>query len=167
MVAGSSIATTATVNQWQTTGYSPTLGVGETPLTIGNYFNITGLQLEKGTIATPYQIKPYTTEIEHCLRYYERIYYQPGVYDYFYALNTTDSTLTIKKKMRNKRSNDATSVTVINRLNVTTYTNSAILVEYDTNLFYFIITLQGVSRGGYYILGTGSYIDLNNEIHFG
>lgn len=167
MVAGSSIATTATVNQWQTTGYSPTLGVGETPLTIGNYFNITGLQLEKGTIATPYQIKPYTTEIEHCLRYYERIYYQPGAYDYFYALNTTDSTLTIKKKMRNKRSNDATSVTVINRLNVTTYTNSAILVEYDTNLFYFIITLQGASRGGYYILGTGSYIDLNNEIHFG
>jgi hypothetical protein len=38
-----------------------------------DYFDITGVQLEKGTIATPYEVRPYATELALCQRYYYRL----------------------------------------------------------------------------------------------
>jgi len=35
-----------------------------------DYFDITGVQLEKGTIATPFEVRPYATELALCQRYY-------------------------------------------------------------------------------------------------
>ena len=40
------------------------------------YFDITGVQLEKGTVATPYEILPYATELALCQRYYQKSYQQ-------------------------------------------------------------------------------------------
>jgi hypothetical protein len=37
----------------------------------GNYINITGVQLEKGTVATPFEVRPYATELALCQRYFE------------------------------------------------------------------------------------------------
>ena len=37
--------------------------------TSGNYVEFTGVQLEKGTIATPFEFRPYTTELALCQRY--------------------------------------------------------------------------------------------------
>ena len=39
-----------------------------------DYFDITGVQLEKGLVATPYEILPYATELALCQRYYEQSY---------------------------------------------------------------------------------------------
>ena len=41
--------------------------------TIGNYWQITGVQLETGTIATPFEHKSYSTELAECQRYYQVI----------------------------------------------------------------------------------------------
>jgi hypothetical protein len=38
----------------------------------GAQFQVTGVQLEKGTVATPYEIRPYATELALCQRYYFR-----------------------------------------------------------------------------------------------
>jgi len=38
-----------------------------------NYINITGVQLEVGDTATPFEHRPYDMELERCKRYYERI----------------------------------------------------------------------------------------------
>jgi len=37
----------------------------------GNYIEFTGVQLEKGTVATPFEVRPYATELQLCQRYYE------------------------------------------------------------------------------------------------
>ncbi len=35
-------------------------------------FQVTGVQLEKGTVATPFEVRPYATELALCQRYYTR-----------------------------------------------------------------------------------------------
>jgi len=37
-----------------------------------DYFDITGVQLEKGTVATPFEVRPYGVELALCQRYYVR-----------------------------------------------------------------------------------------------
>jgi hypothetical protein len=39
-----------------------------------DYFDITGVQLEKGTVATPFEVRPFGTELALCQRYYEKSY---------------------------------------------------------------------------------------------
>ena len=47
--------------------------VGQTNLaaSVGNYWQITGVQLETGTVATPFEHKPYGEELALCQRYYQ------------------------------------------------------------------------------------------------
>ena len=42
--------------------------------TTGNYVEATGVQLEKGTVATPFEVRPYGVELQLCQRYYEKSY---------------------------------------------------------------------------------------------
>lgn len=58
---------------------------------IGNTFYITGLQLEKGRIATPFEYRPYATELLLCQRYYYRRYNE-SPYDRFGLMNADDTT---------------------------------------------------------------------------
>jgi hypothetical protein len=36
----------------------------------GAYIRLTGVQLEKGTLATPFEVRPYAVELQLCQRYY-------------------------------------------------------------------------------------------------
>jgi hypothetical protein len=38
-----------------------------------DYFDVTGVQLEKGSVATPFEVRPFATELALCQRYYHRI----------------------------------------------------------------------------------------------
>jgi hypothetical protein len=44
------------------------------PFTAGNYVAYTGVQLEKGSVATPFEVRPYGIELSLCQRYYEQSY---------------------------------------------------------------------------------------------
>lgn len=48
--------------------------VGQTNLaaTIGNYWQVTGVQLETGEVASPFEHKPFGVELAECQRYYRR-----------------------------------------------------------------------------------------------
>jgi len=39
-----------------------------------DYFDITGVQLELGSVATPFEMRPYPVELQLCQRYYEKSY---------------------------------------------------------------------------------------------
>jgi hypothetical protein len=69
--AGSSV--TRSAGSWGTFARSVT---GQTSLvgTSGATFNITGVQLEKGSTATSFDSLPYTTELQLCQRYYTKTY---------------------------------------------------------------------------------------------
>jgi hypothetical protein len=63
---------TTTANTWESANkYGSTLA---TPLTaLNSYVDITGVQLEKGRIATPFEFRPYPIELQLCQRYFNRI----------------------------------------------------------------------------------------------
>jgi hypothetical protein len=43
------------------------------PRTTGRTFQITGLQLEPGSVATPFEVLPYEKQLELCQRYFARL----------------------------------------------------------------------------------------------
>jgi len=45
-----------------------------------DYFDITGVQLELGSVATPFEVRPYPVELQICKRYYERFILRIYVY---------------------------------------------------------------------------------------
>lgn len=59
------------VNTWQSgVNTLGTYGMYQWWKTAGNYIEFTGVQLEKGTVATPFEQRPFATELALCQRYY-------------------------------------------------------------------------------------------------
>ena len=70
------------INGFQTgvssTGWNNSTSMGYSgmiaPFTSGNYVAYTGVQLEKGSVATPFEVVPYGTALALCQRYWEQSY---------------------------------------------------------------------------------------------
>jgi hypothetical protein len=60
---------TSTTNAWQAANFSGLTGGVKLCQTSGATFYITGVQLEKGSTATSFDYRPYTTELQLCQRY--------------------------------------------------------------------------------------------------
>ena len=69
--AGSTYSGTA--GAWSSANYTSCTGATSIVGTNGATFYITGVQFEAGKIATPFDWRPYTTELQLCQRYYEII----------------------------------------------------------------------------------------------
>lgn len=75
LASGASRSSGTLNTSWNST-VSANRAAGQTNLAAsnGNYWQITGVQLETGTIATPFEHKSYATELAECQRYYQ--YYE-------------------------------------------------------------------------------------------
>jgi hypothetical protein len=77
---------TVTNGSWQYSTLAK-IGSGHTArvaASIGNYVEITGVQLEVGSVATPFERRPYGTELASCQRYFNRVSFNtfvPGFCD--------------------------------------------------------------------------------------
>jgi hypothetical protein len=71
--AGTSRSVAAT-NAWgSSSSYTGVSGTVKLTQTTGATFQLTGVQLEKGSTATPFDFRPYGTELALCQRYYQQI----------------------------------------------------------------------------------------------
>jgi hypothetical protein len=70
---------TSTLNAWQTGDYCSTSGAVQLTTIANATMYITGLQLEAGTTASPFEYRQYGTELALCQRYYEKSYDQAAV----------------------------------------------------------------------------------------
>lgn len=61
-----------TAGAWAGALYVSATGATSVVGTSGATFYITGVQLEKGSVATPYEVLPYETQFAQCQRYYEK-----------------------------------------------------------------------------------------------
>ena len=71
---GSGSTREGTAGSWQSSGIVATSNQVNWINTSGATFYITGVQLEKGSTATSFDVRPYGTELALCQRYYEKSY---------------------------------------------------------------------------------------------
>jgi len=69
-VISSSGGPSTTANTWSTSATPKSTGCVDLASNAGATFYVTGVQLEKGTAATAFEYRPYTTELQLCQRYY-------------------------------------------------------------------------------------------------
>ena len=67
---GSSLSGTS--GAWAAVSYASATGATSVVGTNGATWYVTGVQLEKGTVATPFEYRPYGTELSLCQRYYQK-----------------------------------------------------------------------------------------------
>jgi hypothetical protein len=89
----SAAATTGAPNSWQTGNLQGTSAHVNCLDTIGNIFAITGVQLEAGSVATPFESRPYGTELALCQRYYYRA--TPGGANNYFGIGQVASANTV------------------------------------------------------------------------
>jgi hypothetical protein len=73
-IAAGTTWTSGTLNTTWAAASNANRAVGCTNMsaTLNNYFRMTGVQLEIGSVATPFEHRTYSEELQRCLRYYQR-----------------------------------------------------------------------------------------------
>lgn len=134
LIAGTNFTSGSTNTSWMasttaSTAYGHAVNLGST---ISNYWQVTGIQLEIGSVATPFEHKTYGQELEDCERYYQT--YASGFFGFVVTTSIIDAGFSFRKRMR-----ASPSVTLLddspafNEINVATRTGSSSSITTSAN----------------------------------
>ena len=113
-----------TAGAWGSTRYFSATGAVSVVGTSGATFYITGVQLEVGSVATPFERRPYGTELSLCQRYYQRIsgfMCSTGTS----GLTGCASSIMFKTEMRTSPSVGLTAVLTVTQVNTNDYAQTS------------------------------------------
>lgn len=146
---GASAGFKGTANTWAGADYRDATGTSNLQATNGATLSITGVQLEAGSVATPFERRSYGQELALCQRYFQLA---EGFMGGSHNSNTMNSAFTFKTEMR---ANPTTSLTA-----AMTITNPGV---YDRTQSSANVTLTAVSTIGAYCQ-FGNFSTLTNQI---
>ena len=161
--AGTDYQTTA--GSWGSAFVQATSGTTQWIATNGATFYITGVQLEVGSVATPFERRPYGTEFQLCQRYFWVLASSPGT-----ALNSTGARFNVSHTwMRATPSVSATAALNVSdevasdflqsSANIAISENSALGGRYQANNF------SGMTSGRFAnLLTNGGKIQFSSEL---
>lgn len=141
---------TPTLKSWvageYVTATGPLLGLTNWANTAGNYIALTELQLETGSVATPFEQRPYATELALCQRYYEVIG-GISVGGYHVAGNAITQTLSFSAKRI------VPSIAVVTAGSYTNGSGLTIINQtYNATGLYFTVTATGAAQASNWAL---------------
>ena len=153
---GSSRAGTA--GAWASGTYFSATGATNVMATNGATFYITGVQLEKGSTATSFDYRPYTTELQLCQRYY----WKNGVGDASVALGGTGafaSTTTLQAMFQFPVTMRANPTATQSAANIADGTVASAVTSIGTSYYSTSgAQLTVVASGGTFIAKSGGYV---------
>jgi hypothetical protein len=76
---GSGSSRRGTASTWASANYDGVTGAAEIVTTLNATWYITGVQLEVGSVATPFERRPYGTELALCMRYFQGLTYNSNL----------------------------------------------------------------------------------------
>ena len=142
---------TSTANTWLAGNYVSTAAQTNLISTTGATFYITGVQLEKGSVATAFDYRPYGTELQLCQRYCYALDNRSGQSYYAYGIGTWVSTAACQCFVK---------FPVNMRVPPTALTSGSVSGQFfvDPGITNFTtITLDQIGNtGGYFLLSGGS-----------
>jgi len=143
----------ATAGAWAAGNYVSATGAVSVVGTSGATFYITGVQLEVGTKATPYEMQIYSDQLAQCQRYYETGYniwsgYTNGSSNYYFS-----TIYKVTKRTAATLSFSGISASGFPAVSPTVGVN-------DTQQFRADITSNGVSTAGYYQISYAASAEL-------
>jgi hypothetical protein len=155
--------TSGTANTWSTDSTHRAVGQSVNLYdATNNYWQITGVQLELGSVATPFEYRSYGEELALCQRYYHRVYkaagggYATGASQTARTLTTINFPVTMRADPTHTKSSNLTISGNAQTQNL--YTSYAP----DVNTH----TVSGVSTAAgsvYWLIGSG-YIEYDSEL---
>jgi hypothetical protein len=170
-LAGGSNWFAPSANTWSSTFFGLGLsGATNFLATNGATFYITGVQLEVGSVATPFERRPYGTELDLCYRYYEKMQSVSG--SYMAPAWTPNSTSALgTMSFYQKRANPTIGVSATSDFTVTTTLGTAAIsaISFTAGLTFsrIDITSSGLTIGYGSMLrcqNSTGYIEIASEL---
>jgi len=160
-----------TAGSWSGSTYLSATGATSVVGTNGATFYITGVQLEKGSIATSFDYRPYTTELQLCQRYFYLALNSSLTSVVCYTANSTTGIagFAFPTTMRAKPTLVSTTGTNYYDFYVAgsdRYTTSISLNDGNQNLATVIGTISGATGGqaGGFYTNASAFIGFNSEL---